>query len=589
MAQRIILLDEEVANKIAAGEVVERPASIVKELVENSVDAGATRIEVDILEGGKKLVRVTDNGCGMSQEDAVLSIQRFATSKIRCAEDLDEITTLGFRGEALPSIASVSRLRMQTREQGADEGVLLVAEGGEVTDLRTCGCPPGTTLEVHNLFYNTPARLKFLKTSATERGHVADWVGRSALARPDIAFRFTHNNAVSLVSPGQGDLLAVLGAIYGGNAVRQFVPVEHNVGGLRIYGFVSRPTLTRVNRSYEMFFVNGRYVRSRIFSHALTEAYQGILPAGKYAICAVHIVSDPRLVDPNVHPTKTEVRFTREWEVHNVLREAVREALAGQDLVPRIPASAKGVRQPMAGGDRVTMHGVTSELEFEPFRQELRRRAGISPKNAATATPAVPVQEAAGLAGRELRPLGQLAKTYIVAEAEGELVLINQHRAAERVIYQRLVAAEQRRAPESQMLVVPVTLELTAREAAAVEQHLESFAALGFHLEPFGQHTFLLSGIPLVLVGTSYEEAVRELIADLAEGRIPEGLGGPHEEFLAMVACKAALKAGQALSPAEISQLLEDLAQTEMPDRCPHGSAIALSVSLEELDRKIQR
>ena len=590
MPQRIILLDDSLANMIAAGEVVERPASVAKELVENAIDAGATRVEVDLLEGGKKLVRVRDDGCGMGQEDAVLSLQRHATSKIRDPGDLAAITTLGFRGEALPSIASVSRFRLTTREPDSDEGVTLTAEGGEITDVSACGCPPGTTIEVHHLFYNTPARLKFLKTSATERGHVSDLVAKAALAWPDIAFRLTHNSAQTMATSGAGDVLGVLGVVHGPNTVREFMPIEHEEFGARITGFVSSPNLTRVNRSYEFFFVNRRPVRSRILSHAMTEAYHGILPPGKFALCAIHLDLDPRLVDPNVHPTKVEVRFTDGWMMHNAVRTAVREALAAKDLVPGVPMAPGAPAQDQAS--RPSIHRTDSEVGFDLFRQELRRKAGITPTEPAAPPPipaGAPLADARGLAQTQLRPVAQVHRSYIVAEADGQVLIIDQHKAAERVIADRLQKAEAQKQPASQLLMIPVTLELTHREASALAENLEALEALGFVVEPFGQNTCLLRGIPLVLVDRNYEVAARELIAELAEGRAPESLQARQERVQATVACKAAIKAGESMTPAEMEQLLSDLQQTERPDRCPHGSPIAVTIPLAAVHAKFGR
>jgi len=591
MPQRIILLDESVANKIAAGEVVERPASVAKELVENAIDAQATRIEVDLVEGGKRLIRVRDNGWGMGQEDAVLCLQRHATSKVRCAEDLAAIMTLGFRGEALPSIASVSRVKLITREADSDEGVMVTCEGGEITDLRACGGPPGTTIEVHHLFYNTPARLKFLKTSATERGHVSDHVSKAALARPDIAFRLTHNEAQTMATSGAGEVLSVLAVVYGQNAVREFIPVESGAAGLRIFGYVSSPNQTRVNRSYELFFVNQRPVRSRVFSHALSEAYHGLLPPGKYALCALCLEMDPRLVDPNVHPTKVEVRFTDDWEIHNLVRAAVRDALARRDLVPGAALAAGGLLEE-GQAPRPSIHRTESELGFDLFRQELRRKAGYEtpPVGApAPVTSGASLMDAQGLGQVELRLIGQVHRSYLVLEADRQILVLDQHKAAERVIYERLQLAEEQRGHPSQLLMIPVTLELTHREATALDENLAALEALGFALDPFGQNTYLLRAIPLVLVDRNYEVAARELIAELSEGRAPEGLQAQRERVMAMVACKSALKAGEAMSAAEMAQLLTDLQATRRPDRCPHGSPIAVTVPLGAVHAKFGR
>ncbi|MCK4324019.1 MAG: DNA mismatch repair endonuclease MutL, partial [Armatimonadetes bacterium] len=329
---QVRILPENLANRIAAGEVVERPASVVKELLENSIDAGAERIEVILRDGGKKLIEVRDDGAGMSQEDVVLAVQRFATSKIAQDSDLDAIATLGFRGEALPSIGAVCQMKITTRRHDEAEGTALLVEGGEVSDLRAVGCPPGTTVQVANLFYNTPARRKFLATTATERGHCMDWVSRLALAHPEIAFQVTHNDAILLSTPGSGDLESVLAAVYGSNTTRQLVPVNLESDGLHIHGYISTPQVTRATRRHQLFFVNHRFVRSRMLSHALTEAYGMLLPQQKQPVAVIMIEMDPGRVDPNVHPTKIEVRFSNPGEMHNLLQQAVENTLAEAGL-----------------------------------------------------------------------------------------------------------------------------------------------------------------------------------------------------------------------------------------------------------------
>ncbi|MBU0609435.1 MAG: DNA mismatch repair endonuclease MutL, partial [Armatimonadetes bacterium] len=324
----IHVLPENLANRIAAGEVVERPASVVKELVENAIDAGASRIEIELREGGRKLIKVADDGCGMAAEDLLMAVQRFATSKIAEADDLDRILTMGFRGEALPSIGAVAQLRLTSRPHDAAEGATLTVAGGSVDGPHSAGCPPGTTIEVSNLFFNTPARLKFLATTATERGHCLDWVQHLALSRPEIAFKVVHDGQTVFTSAGQGDLRSVLAAIYGSGAAREFLPVEVKADELRIRGYISGPKLTRATRTHQFFFVNHRFVRSRQLSHALGEAYGLLLPSGKSPLCAVHFQLPPEEVDPNVHPTKIEIRFRHQARVHQLFGQACAEALA---------------------------------------------------------------------------------------------------------------------------------------------------------------------------------------------------------------------------------------------------------------------
>jgi len=608
MAGRIVILDESVVNKIAAGEVVERPASVVKELVENSIDAGATQVAVDLVEGGKKLIRVADDGCGMSAEDAVLALQRHATSKVREADDLVGITTLGFRGEALPSMASVSQLSLATREHSSAEGTQVLVVGGEVTEFGSVGCAPGTRVEVRNLFFNTPARLKFLRTSATERGHCADVVTRAALGYPEIGFRVTHNGQPLLSSPPGSDMLAVMAAVYGKNATRQLIPVELESGGLRIHGFISDPSLSRVNRSYQMFFVNRRYARSRLLGHALNEPYKRALPAGRHPITAIHIDIEPRLVDPNVHPAKIEVRFTREWDVHNLVRQAVEQALAAPRPAAPIGLRPEGRRRPGAPEQRALPTNVPRPLEPLPggapqrswqprsdadiaaFRDELRRKAGLTTEPSVAAPPPAVEDAAEAWSGLgRLRVIGQAQATYIIAETESEVVLIDQHVASERVLYEHLIKADNERETATQLLVIPATLELAPRETAALEDNIDTLRDLGFEIEQFGGDSYIIRGVPQMLVGHNYEQVLRDMLEELAESKQARELEQRRRRVVTSLACHAAVKAGQTLDEREMAQLVAELGRTQEPTRCPHGRPIVMAISRADLDQHFGR
>ncbi len=593
----IRILDEMMANRIAAGEVVERPASVVKELVENSLDAGASRIEVVLEEGGAKLIRVIDDGCGMDAEDAVLALQRFATSKVAVPDDLDQIATMGFRGEAMPSIASVSQMRITTRPHDADEGTMITIEGGELTDARTVGCPPGTTVEVAHLFYNTPARRKYLRTTATERGHCTDWIAWLALARPDVAMKVTHDGAVLLASPGRGDLRAVISEIYGSNVARQMLPVDMDTGVLRIHGLVSRPELSRTTRRTQVFIVNGRYVRSSSLGHAVGEAYGILLPGGRQPLCVLHLEVPSELVDPNVHPTKIEVRFRNQGEIHNLMQQAVEEALEEAGLRPGRSAERRPGLPPEQAG----------RWKGPGFEQQTRaRRLRLNPFSAAVderddgleVHSAEPVVEAAfergGEPGREktlvaedrLEALGQVAATYIACRAGSDLLLVDQHRAAERVIADQIAGREE--GVQRQMLVLPMTLELTGAELAAVEEHRERLGEMGFQLEAFGGSDYICRSVPAALVNGSPEAALRSIIEELAEwGRV--GNDEVREKLVATIACHAAIKSGQALTDREVHELIEALNASATPAICPHGDPIIITVERSELDRRFGR
>ena len=594
---KVHILPENLANRIAAGEVVERPASVVKELLENSIDAEASRIETVLADGGKKLIEVRDDGAGMSQEDVVLAVQRFATSKIAQDSDLDAIATLGFRGEALPSIGAVCQMKITTRRHDDVEGTALLVEGGEVSDLRAVGCPPGTTVQVANLFYNTPARRKFLATTATERGHCVDWVSRLALAHPEIAFQVTHNEAVLLSTPGSGDLESVLAAVYGSNTTRQLVPVNLESDGLHIHGYISTPQVTRATRRHQLFFVNHRFVRSRMLSHALTEAYGMLLPQQKQPVSVIMIEMDTGRVDPNVHPTKIEVRFSNPGEMHNLVQQAVANALAEAGLrsLPSTqtqPREGPGLPAGRLAPADFQQSGRVKRLRVNPFFDQVDEREDGLDIHAAPATVAGPAPakittKEIDAERRQLNILGQVSATYLVVQYGDDLLLIDQHRAAERVIFDRLLA--QPRRLTRQLLAVPVTLELGPEQAAAIEDHRELLAEMGFEVEPFGGSSYILRSVPAQLTESSPGAVVEAILADLAAWQSSSKMVNLREEVLASISCHAAVKAGQRLSEEEMHKLISDLLDSETPAVCPHGDPVIVSMQADEINRKFHR
>ncbi len=612
---RVHVLPENLANRIAAGEVVERPASVVKELLENSIDAEATRIEVTLRDGGKNFIEVADNGCGMTEEDLVVAVQRFATSKIATEEDLDAIDSLGFRGEALPSIGVVSQMKITTRPADSPEGVAILMEGGEVTDMRAVGCPAGTTVAVANLFYNTPARRKFLATSATERGHCLDWISRLALAYPEIAFQVTHNEAVLFTSPGSGDMRSVLAAVYGSNTARHFLPLSLDAEGLRIHGFISGPQVTRANRHHQLFFVNRRFVRSRVLSHALSEGYGMLLPSGKQPLCVICLEIDSRQIDPNVHPTKIEVRFKASGEIHNLMQQAVEQALAegGYRSLSQQPAQVERSEGDLLPTGRLqplgpTVQGRVQRLRVNPFFDEVDEReaglevhavpGGLAEEASLTPGPSPfrrgegtevpePPEQPTPLPQADVTVLGQMNAKYILVQQEQDLLLVDQHRAAERVIFERLQAQPRRMA--RQLLAVPVTLELTAEQFAAVEQHQQLLAEAGFEVEPFGGNSYVVRSVPAQMGQKNPEPVLDGLITDLVQWQGTGDIDSQREELLATIACHSAIKAGQHLTEQEMIQLVTDLMQTQAPAICPHGDPIIVTIAGEQLDRKFER
>ncbi|NUQ00301.1 MAG: DNA mismatch repair endonuclease MutL [Armatimonadetes bacterium] len=567
---RIAVLDPVVANQIAAGEVVERPASIVKELVENSLDAGASRIEVTVNEGGKRLVRVRDDGHGMGPEDAILCLQRHATSKIRTSEDLHQIQSLGFRGEALPSIASVARLRLLTRPVGAVSGVEVIVEGGVVTEFNTIGCPVGTDIEVTDLFFNVPARLKFLKTSATEMEHIMGHLTAFALLHHDVSFRLLHQDRQVFSAPASGTSIGAAATVLGGDLAREMVPLAVDAGTLRIGGHVGKPAIARSTRSHQYFFVNGRPVRNRTLTHALYEGYHTLLMTGRHPVAVVAIEVEPSAVDVNVHPAKSEVRFTREWEVHNLLRRAVREALEQAQLLTSdehlsrqegSASLASSISEPASDGIQGQLF---SETAPEPVEGEHRLPA-------------------------RLRPLGQIANSYIVCDSDEGMLVIDQHALHERVLYEQFAAADAERGAARQLLAVPLPLRLSPREAQAASSNLGAMAALGFDLEPFGGDTFLVRAVPAILAHRDHERVLRDVIDDLVATAGTRSFAHHRDYVLRTMACKAAIKAGDALAAEEIDELLRLMRECRVPFHCNHGRPTMFTIPRDALDRRFGR
>ena len=594
---RIRILAEEVANKIAAGEVVERPASVVKELVENAVDAGATRITVEVEEAGKALLRITDNGCGMTAQECVLALQRHATSKIARAEDLAAVRTLGFRGEALPSVASVSRVTLLTRARGELEGARLEAEAGEIRELEAAGAAEGTAITVRDLFYNTPARLKFLKTNRTELGQVCDVLTRLALSHPGISLRLIADGDEILHAPGSADPLNTVTALYGKDLARELLPVSYSRPGLAVEGYVSKPTFARPTRSGQHLFVNGRWVRNRTLTHALDEAYRATLPGGRFPFAVLHVEIDPALVDVNVHPAKSEVRFLRDWEVHRAVHEAIRNAIG----------APQGANAPLAQRSQLT----PEELQRGPWLPPIPPPAdrhdpfGEPPPPIPTQNvpfpemaAAVPVRQLAmaevDVARTALRPIAQVWNRYIVAEGASGLLIIDQHLAHERVLFDRLLQSRSDSGASAQRLAVPVTLQLSAREAALLEEWRGELRGIGFELEPFGRGAWVVRSVPAFVQPGSELATLRALLDELGEGRKagarPEGGSMPvPDRAMAAAACKAAVKKGSRLASEEMERLLEDLARTENPHTCPHGCPITVEIGFQELLRRFKR
>jgi DNA mismatch repair protein MutL len=586
-ASRIRLLDSHTVNQIAAGEVVERPASVVKELIENALDAGATRIEVELSESGRERIRVADDGCGMELEDLRAALQRHATSKIASAEDLEKVRTLGFRGEALPSIASVSRMTLST---GTRDGLRHMARvvGGTLEEPAASAGPPGTEALVEDLFFNTPARLKFLKSDATELGQCLDVVSRFAIGYPQVAFLLTHDGSEMLRTDGTGDRLAAIAGVWGRETARGLAEVEAEIGGLSVAGFVSPPHLTRPTRAQQFVFVNGRPVRSRTLTAAVDQAYRSLTPERRFPILALALEIAPDRVDVNVSPTKSEVKFQSEGLAFEAIRCAVRDGLMRHGMMPSADrvaqaneALAAASAEARGGAAWVFPAAIAAQAPLMPNSAEmaLGRMAGEAPSRER-----FPFAEL--LDG--LKIVGQAMDTFIVAETRRGIVIVDQHVAHERILYEYLCGLRGASAIEVQRLLAPETVHLDRRLHLALSEQLDELARVGFQLEPFGGDSFVLRAAPAALRGKDPGRVLREIAEELAECPAQK-LEPLREQIWITTACRMAVKAGDPLSRAEMERLIVDLASTENPYLCPHGRPITITLGTDELMRKFKR
>lgn len=640
----IHILPEAVANKIAAGEVVERPASVVKELLENSLDAGAGRMEVSVEGGGKQLIRVEDDGCGMSHDDALLAFERHATSKIRSAEDLFEIATLGFRGEALPSIAAVTRLILETRHTSDSAGTRVEMAGGKLRDVKEVAWPGGTRVEARDLFFNTPARRKFLKSESTELGHIATLATHYALAHPEKSFRLASlTNEILNVSP-VASLRERLYQVMGGKLLEQLVevaPVERRmlaageVGSseksespgeallISVRGFVSRPDVQKLNRNNIYFFVNRRLVRDRLIMHAITDAYRNILPAGVFPVALIFLELPATEVDVNVHPSKIEVRFRHTGFIHDLVRDSVRQAL----LVARPVAAFPLPKARQAPGIDADMAEVGEKLSEEPplmrgtatppaqdspaaaclgFRLSAPRpepRTGRLPLDTALSAyaPAAP----AGASGTgeiaspatlgqgelplDLYPLGQVQESFIVATNSEGLWIVDQHAAHERILFDRHLRMRQERKVEGQRLLMPIIVELKPEQQVTFQAIAEELVANGFEVEPFGQRTIAVKTAPAEIRADDVEKLMLEILDGASREGRPVSLGILRNQIAASVSCHAAVKVNMTLEKNKMDWLLQALGKTECPMTCPHGRPTVLRYGLKDLQKAFKR
>ncbi len=622
---KIIQLSQHVANLIAAGEVVERPASVVKELLENAVDAGATKITVEIKDGGMTFLRVTDNGCGMAAQDAKTAFLRHATSKLKHAEDLAAISTMGFRGEALAAIASVSRIDLLTKTSDNVSGTSLQLEAGAVISESEAGCPDGTTIIVRDLFYNTPARMKFMKSDSVEGGRVASAVHLQALAHPEVAFVFLRDGKQMLSTPGDGKLQSAVYCIYGRESA-QMAEVNSQWEGYSLTGFVSKPTDSRPSRSMQTFFVNGRPVVSKLLIRALEEAYRNMLMVGKFPACVLHLTLPANAVDVNVHPAKTEVKFLQEKAVFDCVHYGVLGALNRTSDRPAVQFTPKPVPQPVQSSSpaakKEPFFRTMTTQEFKQFSSALEQP--IQPKPAAAAaTWAVVERESTALQENIQLPtavsapapipapvpqpeptpepeqtvlpmpeplpwrmVGQLYQSYILVEQGEDAFLIDKHAAHERILFEKLKARQE--AISSQLLLAPITLRLSAEAVGEVLENTALFRELGFEIEEFGDNTLLLRQIPMDLSPENAAQTLEAMASDLLAGRRSEK-DTVRDELLHTVACKAAIKAGWHSDEKELLALVQQVMEREDLKYCPHGRPICVSLSKKQLEKQFKR
>ncbi len=677
---RIIVLDENTSNKIAAGEVVEKPASVVKELVENSIDAGATSISIDIKNGGISYIKVTDNGSGMDEDDVEIAFERHATSKIKRAEDLDSIVTMGFRGEALASIAAVSSVELQTKTISSKYGMYVHISGGVLKDVRQTGCPVGTTFIIKDLFYNTPARYKFLKKDSTETGYISDSITRIALGNPGISFKLTSGKTELLHTPGNNDLKSTIFSIYGREVVKELMQVDYQDEKVKITGFVGKPESARSNRNYQSLFINNRYVKSKLVSYAVEQAYSSILMKNKFPFYVLSIDINPLLVDANVHPAKIEVRFADESHLSRAVYMAVSKALSSGSLFNPVTVPAKDrelfrftshepkneyiqqqinyqsqsdskkqvitdqtvAEKPVMSipsqvryqensylkekVDEVQIYtkslqpfartDVNKEIQPKPYnsdyiindnfkqddlnlssasmvqikqeKHELNDEQAENEKQEIEEKPSE-VEKAGGFeALTDMKYIGQAFTTYIILQNGNELVLVDQHAAHERVLYEKLKSKFESQENTSQLLLEPVVIQLQAFELNMVKAKEELLKKIGFIFDDFGNNSIIIRGVPYLVEGYSPKELFLELTDKMNESVKP--ISTPlADEIIHTIACKAAIKANKKMDDKEVQQLLAELSITGRKYTCPHGRPTVIRVTKYEIEKMFKR
>jgi DNA mismatch repair protein MutL len=582
----IHLLDDQLANQIAAGEVVERPASVVKELVENAIDAGSRHIVVWIEEGGMQKIRVLDDGAGMDADDLRLAFARHATSKIRYSKDLFAIRTLGFRGEALPSIAAVSRLECISSNNEEGVGHRMVLEGGAQTQFELTSCSRGTDIRIADLFFNTPARLKYMKTVQTELSNISDYMVRLALSRPEIAFRLDHNGTNLLDTPGNGELLQTIAAIYGVTTTKRMIQIEATSPDFQLAGWIAKPELTRSNRSAMTMIVNGRYIRNYAMAQAVIAGYHSLLTLHRYPMAILHLNMEPTLIDVNVHPNKLEVRFSKEVDLSQWVQSTIHQALQATTLIPNaLAANIEPKRYPQTwgtqriGASEQLFEKPNSPYETKSYQETIPNvQTLMENRDSPPSAPRFP----------RLYVMGQLHGSFIIAQNEDGLFLIDQHAAHERIHYEYFLRKFGHPEIASQLILFSHSIELTLAESTQLQQRLPLLEAMGVFLEPFGGHTFKIQSLPSWFPSGQEVHLVEEMIQWLLAEKQPD-LMKIREASAIMCSCRASIKANEAQTIYAMEKLLERLEQCEQPFTCPHGRPIVVSFSKRDLDKMFKR
>ncbi|MBQ3558325.1 MAG: DNA mismatch repair endonuclease MutL [Agathobacter sp.] len=626
---KIALLTQETIDKIAAGEVVERPSSVVKELVENAIDAKATAITIEIKEGGISFIRISDNGCGIEKSEVPLAFLRHSTSKIRSVEDLLSVSSLGFRGEALSSIAAVSRVELITKTPDSLTGVRYQIEGSKEVAFEEIGAPDGTTFLVKDLFYNTPARKKFLKSAQTEGSYIADMVEKLALSHPDISFKFIQNNQTKLHTSGNGNIKDLIYHVFGREISNSVLPVELENELFSVTGYIGKPVITRGNRNFEIYFINGRYVKSQLLSKAIEEAYKSFLMQHQYPFCVLYFTFQGESLDVNVHPTKMELRFDNNQEIYQYLCDGLYEVLSHKEMIPEVPVAeekkapvlvreykesipepfeARRLNQirsqeaifPAGQLDRVR-ESVKKDSPYEikyPL-QEKMKQTQVAEKSAYHVDADAVKYENITLesissdfltkdAKKKHRIIGQLFKTYWLVEFEDKLFIVDQHAAHEKVLYERTMATLKEKEYTSQTISPPIILSLDANEILMLEKYKDSIAKMGYEVESFGGKEYMISAIPANLFKVDMKDLFIEMLDDftnLSGRETPELI----LEKVASMSCKAAVKGNQNLSFSEFDALIEELLTLDNPYNCPHGRPTIISMTKYEIEKKFKR